>query len=412
METLSPTPNKAKIWNRNFICVFAVNALLGFALSSTNSLVSTYAGFLGASAVIIGALTGMFYGVAFAMRPISGPVTTKFDKKKLVIFATVLGIIVNTGYALTGSIGLFIAFRVINGIQFSIIGSLAMTIAGDSLPPEKMGSGMGFYGAGGAVAMAIGPSIGIALRDFGIANGGDDLGFQLVFLFATLCFVLALIPSFMFKIEKVSKRALATTGAWYKNIVTPAAIPSAVIMMLITVGYALYNTYMIPFAENNGILSIGLFYTVFAISAIFIRPFSGRAVDKFGIFIVTMIGCVIFAASFVIIGFSHTLFPVLIAAAVASVGYSTAQPAVQAMCLQSVKKVKRPVASNTTFFGMDMGFFMGPLLGGVMFSIFGSYSSMFLLMIVPSLLAVVVLATTWPSYARKRKKMEEEEEAA
>ena len=62
-------------------------AALGLSLSAVNSLVSTYATFLGATAVLVGMLTGMFFGVAFAMRPISGPVVTKFDKKKLIIFA-------------------------------------------------------------------------------------------------------------------------------------------------------------------------------------------------------------------------------------------------------------------------------------------------------------------------------------
>jgi MFS family permease len=81
METTT-AKSKVTIWNKNFVAIFLVNAFLGFALSSTNTLVSTYAAFLGASAVLIGALTGMFYAVSFAVRPVSGPVTTKLDKKK------------------------------------------------------------------------------------------------------------------------------------------------------------------------------------------------------------------------------------------------------------------------------------------------------------------------------------------
>ena len=382
METAT-AKSDVTIWNRNFVSIFLINAFLGFALSSTNTLVSTYAAFLGASAVLIGALTGMFYAVAFAVRPVSGPVTTKLDKRKLVFLATALGIIVNLGYALTGSLGLFIAFRVVNGVQFSLIGSLAMTIAGDSLPKEKMGSGMGIYGAGGAVSMAIGPSIGIALRDFGIARGNEDLGFMLVFLFATLCFVLSLIPCFIMRLPKVSKEKIATTGAWYKNILAANALPAAVVMMLITIGYNLYNTYLVPFADDKGIGSIGLFYTVFAVAAVLIRPLSGKMVDRHGILIVTLIGCIFFGASFIIVGTSTTIVPILIAAAVGAVGYSSAQPAIMTMSIQSVTPLKRAVASNTTFFGMDMGFFLGPFVGSFVYMLSGSYSTMFLTMLIP-----------------------------
>ena len=48
-----------------------------------------------------------------------------------------------------------------------------------------MGSGLGIYGVGGAMAMAIGPSIGIALRELGMRLVGEQFGFMLVYLFAT-----------------------------------------------------------------------------------------------------------------------------------------------------------------------------------------------------------------------------------
>jgi MFS family permease len=91
------------------------NTCLTLSQSSVNTLVSTYATFLGAGAVLVGALTGMFFGVSFAMRPISGPVTTKMDKRKLIILANVIGIIVNAGYAISGGIGTFVLFRVLKG---------------------------------------------------------------------------------------------------------------------------------------------------------------------------------------------------------------------------------------------------------------------------------------------------------
>jgi MFS family permease len=57
--------------------------------------------------------------------------------------------------------------RFFHGVQYSIMGSLCLVIAGDSLPYEKMASGMGIYGVGGSIMTAIGPSLGIWLQAFG-----------------------------------------------------------------------------------------------------------------------------------------------------------------------------------------------------------------------------------------------------
>jgi hypothetical protein len=43
-----------KIWNKNFICVSLSYLFLGFSTSSTNTLISTFAAFIGAGAVLVG----------------------------------------------------------------------------------------------------------------------------------------------------------------------------------------------------------------------------------------------------------------------------------------------------------------------------------------------------------------------
>ena len=62
------------IWNRGFTCAFFANLLLCLSQNTANTLISTYAGYLGAGAVLVGAISGLYFGVAFAARPISGPV--------------------------------------------------------------------------------------------------------------------------------------------------------------------------------------------------------------------------------------------------------------------------------------------------------------------------------------------------
>ena len=66
---------KVSIWNKNFICVLLANAGLAMSHNVVNPLVSSYATLLGAAPTVMGVLTGMFFGVALAMRPFAGPIT-------------------------------------------------------------------------------------------------------------------------------------------------------------------------------------------------------------------------------------------------------------------------------------------------------------------------------------------------
>ena len=403
LNTLNQKPANTTIWNRNFICVMLGNVFLGFSNSSVNTLTSTFAKFLGAGVVLVGALTGMYFGVAFAMRPISGPLTMRLDKRKLLLFAFALGSLANLGYALTRSVGLFILFRVLTGIQYSMSGALSMTVASDSLPPEKLGSGLGIFGVTAALSVALGPSLGIGLKDYGTQVQGDSFGFTLVFLFAAVCLALALIPIFLLKLPKRTKEELAGAGAWYRNIVAVNAISPAVLVMLFSIAYSLFGAYMYPYAKELGIAGIGTYFTVYAVVLLFSRPFGGKLVDKYGTLKMIMIGACIFAVSFVLVGLSRSLIALLGVAVVASIGYGLAYPAIQTMCIQAVPSVKRAVASNTNYFGIDLGLFLGPLLGGVIYSIAGTYSVMYIAAVVPLVLAMLVLRFTWKGYERNVK---------
>ena len=392
METLIEKPVKVTIWNRNFICILLSNTFLGLSMTSTNTIVSSYAKFLGAQTVLIGALTGLFYGVSLSVRPVTGPLISRLDKRKLLISAFILGLTANIGYALTGSVRLFILFRILNGIYISIAGPLSITIASDTLPKEKLGTGIGYYGLAGVVTAAIGPSIGIALTEYGNSRINAGFGYMLVFLFSALSMIMSLIFCYFLKIPGRSKTESAVTGVWYKNIISLPSIPPAIIMALICMGNVLNNTYMYAYAQVKGIAGIGIFFTVFAAVMLITRPLSGRIVDKYGVNGPVFAGVSLFAVSFIIMGFSRSMSTLLLAAVVGAAGYGTAFPAVQTLCIQTVPPAKRALASNTLFSGMDLGSFLGPLTGSVIYSFVGDYSKMFLLMAIPVGFALVVFA--------------------
>lgn len=369
---------KNSIWNRAYTCAFLANLLLCFSQSTVNTLISTYAAWLGAGAVLVGTISGLYFGVAFAARPISGPCITILDKQKLMIVTYALGVISNVAYALAGSVSFFIVARVLHGLQFAFVGSLNLTIASDSLPKEKLGSGIGIFGIGGALATALGPGLGIAVRDWAMGLWGEKAGYAATFYLAALLMLLGIIPCALLPRKKRSEEERRALGKWYRNILATETLLPSVFLGLVSVSSVLYTTYMVPYAADLGIDNIGLFFTVYAIVLLGARPVFGRLSDKYGIAVIMVPSLIVFAASFAVVGCGRSLGAMLVGAVLSAIGYGALNPTIQTLCIRTVPNERRGVASNTQFFGMDLGYFLGPMMGGVLYK-YGTYSSMYLL---------------------------------
>src|SRR5690606_6217552 len=63
--------------------------------------------------------------------------------------------------------GLFLLAGFLVGVGFGISTTGAGAIMADSLPPTRMGEGMGYYGTGISLSMAVGPLVGLRLADLG-----------------------------------------------------------------------------------------------------------------------------------------------------------------------------------------------------------------------------------------------------
>ncbi|MCQ2406630.1 MAG: MFS transporter [Oscillospiraceae bacterium] len=385
---------KLTIWTKGFTCAFLANCCLCFSQHIVNTLISTYAVYLGAGAVLMGTITGMYYGIAFAVRPFSGPIITSMDKKNIMLFTYALGVITNIAYVLSGNIPMFIVSRFLHGVQFAFVGSLNLTLASDSLPREKLGSGLGVFGMGSALTTAIGPGVGIAIRDFGNTTWGDGMGYKAVFGVAAITMLIALVPIAL--MPRPPKPEKGKTEVWYKNIISAPTIFPAVIMCLVSMGSILFTSYMVPYAETLGIQNIALFFTVYAIFLLGARPIFGRISDAVGPNKVLIPGLVIFVGAFVVVCFGRSL-PVMLGGAVLyALGFGSANPAIQTICVRSVPAERRGVASNTTYFGIDLGYFAGPLIGSMVYKALG-YSYMYLLCGVGStVLALLVFVAIWP----------------
>ncbi len=407
MENLKTKPIDT-IWNRNFICILSSAFMLSIAHFSVNPLVASYAVHLGASAFVTGILAGLLFAVALSMRPVTGPVITKFDKRKLMILVFFIGGLANIGYALFDNISAFIVFRFIHGLQYALVGALTMTLAGDNLPKEKMASGLGIYSVAGTIGMALAPTLGVYVLNFGTYLKDGSFGFTCLFLFSMIICFLGVIPSYILLPDKKTKEEILSTGSWYKNIASVHAAPMAIIMFFTFMGWSLYNVYIIEFAKELGISGESYFYIVLAVVLGISRPACGWLTDRFGLVKILSPALIIFAASFFIVGYSTSLGTLLGGAVIASIGFGSFQPAIYSMCILSETPLKRGVASNTLYIGIDIGLSIGPVLGGIVNGMY-DYATMFKAGSSVAVFSLIVFILILPAYYRRRRFLESTE---
>lgn len=393
------TENQYKtMWNRGYICAFIANALLCFSQNFLNTLISEYAGILGAGTILAGLITGLYFGISFAARPFSGPAITKLNKKHIMYFAYCMGVVVNVVYAISSNSAMFIVARVLHGIQFAFIGSLNLVLAADYLPKEKMGSGLGFFGVGGAIATAIGPTIGMNVCDWGNATFGGTMGYKIVFLVSAFCMLISIVPCALMPYKRENKEDIDKLGKWYKNIVAVESIFPAVLMLCFSMASILFTSYMKLFAQERNIANIGYFFTVYALALLAARPLCGKLLDKYGIKMVFYPASICFILSFIVVGSCHSLLVSFLGAVLAAIGYGAVQPSIQTLCVSCVPPLRRGVASNTNYFGLDLGYFLGPLLGGFVIDMTGSYATMYYTAVIPVIIGIIIFSLGWSSF--------------
>lgn len=378
---MSVKAEKATIWTPTFLSIFIANFATQMGQFTMNTLIPKYVNYMGATATMVGLVTSMFAVTALILRPVTGPAFDYFSKKKLYMLAVFTIVVAFIGYSSARTVPMMIVFRLLHGIGIGCTAPLGLAIATDSLPAEKLGSGVGVFSLGQAVASAIGPSIGLSLS--------RSIGYSHTFMIGAVVMGIACALCMLIKEQPMERQGKFTISP-DRIFARPAVMP-AVIYAFLSLAYSCINSFIAIYGEERGVEQIGLFFTAYAIVLIFSRPISGSISDRFSVGSVIVPACVLFGVSFFMISISSSLPLFLAAGAISACGYGALQPAIQSLCMRGVDKSRRGAAANTNYAGADVGNLMGPVIAGRIVetvqqstgSAVAGYSSMYRWMIIP-----------------------------
>ena len=374
----------------------------------TSSMMGTpiIAGFsqsLGASGALMGFLAGALSLSALICRPIAGNLSDRTSKRKLAVIGALIFLASNLGYYLVPNTAWLLAARILNGVGFACISVCLSTWLSMLLPISRMGAGMGLYGTMNALAQAVGPDLGI--------RASKAIGYRNTFLIAvglTCCIVICVLL-----IKDGGKPPRARLGRQQggerhhirlDSLFEPRVIPIALIFMLFAIPYFANQSFIVDYANaRHAHVIVSLFFPCYAITLLISRIVLRNWFDtkSFLFFMVTGTICqIVMLASLTVM--RNNWFVML--AGLATVGaYGMMSSVTQARAVLIAGKARSGMANTTYYAGIDLGMFLGPLIGGFL------YGGLPIIWFYPALLLTMPVA--WIVYAFAHRTIQSSERA-
>ncbi len=381
-------PARPVLWTRDFIlvCLYALIIFISFQMLMPT--IPVYVKNLGGSDFMVGLVAGVFTVSALALRPWIGLSLDRYGRKPIWLIGTVVFLLAVLGYMWALTIPLLALIRVIHGVGWGAVTTSSATAIADIVPLPRRGEGMGYFGLGATLGMVIGPAVG-----FFVIN---DFGFNTLFLSCAALAVVALLIATGTRLPAVNLSAKNTKPA----LLEPTALLPSLTMMFITIAYGGIVTFIALYGFEHGILNVGFFFTIYAITVMVIRPGCGSLYDRRGPRIVVIPGMILLALGTFVLAQAGSVAGFAAAAVICGLGMGATHPTLQAMAVAKCPPNRRGAASATFSSAFDLGIGIGAVALGSTVQFIG-YQGMYVLCGVVVLIGLAVYTiTSAPSQGR------------
>jgi MFS family permease len=377
IKTKTENIEPSRILNYTFVGVFFANMLLYLGQQMSNSILPLYAEYLGAPAAEIGIVASAYAITALIFKLVSAPAIDTFNRKYILAAAIMLMAVAFIGFNFSSSVPMLIFFRLLQGTGQAFTATCCLALAADALPREKLATGIGYFSIAQAVMQAIGPTIGLKLKDV--------IGFNMTFITGAAIMTAAVLFTMSLKISFTKTKKFTFS---LNSIIAKEALIPAILLFFLSISFFTITSFIAIYGKQSVGSNIGYFFMVNAVTLLFTRPLIGKMADQYGHIKVMLPTMVLFALSLLLISISSSLLMFIVAAFLNAFGYGACQPAIQSLCMKRVLKERRGAASCTSYIGTDLGSLLGPVLAGAIAGWIG-YAKMWRLMTIPVFLAVL-----------------------
>jgi predicted MFS family arabinose efflux permease len=344
-----------KIWSKDFVFIFLANFFIFLGFQMTLPTIPLFVERLGGNDQLIGFVVGIFTFSALLVRPFAGRMLE--TKGRGFIYLTGLAIFVvsvgSFGFA-TGIAFLFL-MRIVQGVGWGFSTTASGTIATDLIPARRRGEGMGYFGLSGNVALAMGPSLGLALA--------AAITFKQLFLISAILGLAAFLLASRITYKKTEK-TVETTAKRRWDVYEKSALQPSLLLLFITTTFGGIASFLPLYSAQKGIEGIEWYFFIFAMTLMLSRSFAGKLYDKKGHGAVFLPGTVLIMIAMILLAWLPNSLVMFIAAGLYGFGFGSVQPALQAWAVQDAPMNRKGMANATFFSFFDLGVGVGAMTFG------------------------------------------------
>lgn len=313
---------------------------------------------------------------ALLFRPASARLAIRLGEKKCALYGAGIYIIVFVLCLKNRDLWGLLILRTLQGVGMSLLTTSVGAMLTARLPKCRIAEGMGYFGLGNAVALSLGPSIGLVLSRHG--------GFSCVFLFGIFLSVFIAVSLLFFHGNNGGGQARPTEGKvgkkkgfWKLAAGSGALLPSFFSISLIFCQMSL-STYLSFWGAENAIVDVSIFFTTNLFGMIVSRLCLGKLCRWFGEPFVCMASVILLAVSYLLIALYIDVPVLWIAGTAYGLGYGILYSFMNAAAVEQSNGENRS-AANAVFFGAkDLGSAAGAVLWGGILAVM-DYGMLYLL---------------------------------
>ncbi|WP_180183151.1 MFS transporter [Acinetobacter sp. YH01020] len=381
------TQHQASLWNKSFVFCLSNNLFLFSYYFALLTILPIYImKELGGSIQQAGMALTLFLVSSIAIRPFSGMIIERFGKANSVRISGFIFVVFALSYLWIDSMWSLLVIRFLHGFWFSILTTVNVPIVNDYIPDHRKGEGMGYFVMSTNLGVVIGPFLALSMIQFSSFST----------LFAVLAFLVAVGYIFTWLVQiqehvqlKSSDQASQSAAIQWRDVIETRVLAISFVALLTAFAYSSVMSFITAYAELKHLLAYtSIFFIVFAVSMLIIRPWVGKVYDRKGPSAVIYPSFICFALGLVIVSFLTNQWVLWISAVFMGIGYGSVFPCLQTVAIQTVEKARMGHAISTFFALFDIGLAVGSVIMGALIAYFG-FQATYLFC------AVMVLFTTW-----------------
>lgn len=312
---------------------------------------------LGGSALDAGLAMTYFQIGTILCRPFAGRLIDGLDKRIILLISSALFFVIMGLFNLTTSLQTIFVLRGLHGAIFALGTTVMAALAVVVLPASRKGEGINMFAVFSNIAMVLGPAVGLyALQAYGSSA---------LYMFLTIMTALAFVLSNVIRLPKeLAKPRQKTSKGWsISQFIEKRSLPWALMGLFIGFTYSGVLVF-IPIELNSMGAGVwgSVFFALFALMIIISRPLVGKVYARYGSRFVIYPGVGLFIIGLAILGVVSTPVGIICTAPLLGLGYGAAQPAFQALAVQSAPIERAGVSTATYFLALDIAVGAGSVI--------------------------------------------------